>query len=100
MRRFVLVLLALFILGCADGKNGIDGITGMGGCDYDQIMNSETGFCITNVNYKPPTNGKDGKDKENVEGKECYFKKIGEDSMWVMEWCKDEVHDGHEEHGK
>ena len=48
----VLALSAVFIVGCADdGKDGVAGITGTGGCDYNQIFDEELGFCVTNPDY-------------------------------------------------
>jgi len=50
------------LVGCDDGRNGVDGITGIGGCDYDQVRDPETRLCIANSSYVAAKDGLDGLD--------------------------------------
>jgi len=55
-----ILMLGLFIAGCSDGDNGVDGITGTGGCDFDQVRDEETGLCVHAVATHDTNHPSDG----------------------------------------
>ncbi len=66
MKKILILVFLLALLGCEDGDNGAMGPSGKGGCDYNEIYDEDTKLCITNPDYTPPKDGKDGCDHDEI----------------------------------
>jgi hypothetical protein len=61
------LMFTFFISGCGD--DGVDGITGTAGCDFDQVRDADTGLCVHDQTGHEANHPKDGDPGDN--GVQC-----------------------------